>query len=77
MSGARSPPPEAGRGRHANTARNPTIGRQHSQRVRPTSMPGIYLIDSLGFLRIIDRPGVSCQARPMARSDAEEVGAGC
>jgi hypothetical protein len=40
-------------------------------------MPGIYLIDSLGFLRIIDRPGVSCQARPMARSDAEEVGAGC
>jgi hypothetical protein len=39
-------------------------------------MPGIHLIDNLGFLRIIDRPGVSCQAR-VARSHAEEVSAGC
>ena len=50
MSGARSPPLEAGRGRHGNTAGNHTIGPQHNQRVRPTSMFGSYVIDSLDFL---------------------------
>jgi hypothetical protein len=40
-------------------------------------MIGTYIIDSLGFLRIIDRRGATCQARAMGWSDAEEVSAGC
>jgi hypothetical protein len=40
-------------------------------------MPGIDVIDSPGFLRIIDRRGGGCQVRVMAWSDAEEVDAGC
>jgi hypothetical protein len=40
-------------------------------------MFGTSFIDSLGFLRIIDRRGANCQARAMGWSDAEEVSAGC
>jgi hypothetical protein len=40
-------------------------------------MFGSYVIDSLGFLGIIDRRGAICQVRAMARSDAEEVTARC
>ena len=38
-------------------------------------MFGSYVIDSSGFLGIIDRRGAICQARAMARSEAEEVSA--
>ena len=39
-------------------------------------MFGSYVIDSSGFLGIIDRPGGAIyQVRAMARSDAEEVSA--
>jgi hypothetical protein len=40
-------------------------------------MLGINVIDSPGFLRIVDRPGAICQVRAMVWSDAEEVSAGC
>jgi hypothetical protein len=38
-------------------------------------MFGSYIIDSSGFLGIIDRWGAIGQTRAMARSDAEEVSA--
>jgi len=50
-------PPEAGRGRHANTAGNPTIGRQHNQPVRPTQCSGATSSTAWEFLGIIGRPG--------------------
>jgi hypothetical protein len=40
-------------------------------------MLGIYFVDSLGFLRIIDRPGSHRSGQGVAGSDAEEVSAGC
>jgi hypothetical protein len=40
-------------------------------------MLGISLTDSLGFLRSIDRPGSHLPGQGVARSDAEEVSAGC
>jgi hypothetical protein len=39
-------------------------------------MLGINVIDSPGFLRIVDRPGPAVRSG-LARSDVEEVSAGC
>jgi hypothetical protein len=40
-------------------------------------MLGVYVIDSLGLLRIVDRPGSQLSGQGWVRSDVEEVSAGC